>query len=382
MSDLRFVRDLGAEFERLERAGAPSGRQLRRGFGAKLPGRIAMAIALAVPLAIAVLAIALLSVSRDSGRHPATSARPARGLASSGGNCRIPPRTSAASPPMTAGADGMIRASGRVSGVPWQLRVKPGVALPGAIAHGRLLLGADHYGLCSQEPVPVPFGLVNAGSHGIVYGYLTTGGGAFRVTIWSGNTPLASSIAETDFFIGALPRDACAYRALTVTATSTPVTGMPPDISRALDDAAIHLTTTMHFGECRPRALVTAVSERGETQGRSPDAPLAKITAQLRLIASPDAPPHAGAIVWELTHDGLRGINLFAFGLTPGQYGVWLLGPNGHVTALAAVTVKHDEIQGSYDLPAGAGGRRIVVAAQAPGTSGRPGPIVLSATLR
>lgn len=228
----------------------------------------------------------------------------------------------------------------------------------------------------------MPFGLVNAGSHGIVYGYLTTGGGAFRVTIWSGNTPLASSIAETDFFIGALPRDACAYRALTVTATSTPVTGMPPDISRALDDAAIHLTTTMHFGECRPRALVTAVSERGETQGRSPDAPLAKITAQLRLIASPDAPPHAGAIVWELTHDGLRGINLFAFGLTPGQYGVWLLGPNGHVTALAAVTVKHDEIQGSYDLPAGAGGRRIVVAAQAPGTSGRPGPIVLSATLR
>lgn len=382
MSDLRFVRELGAEFDRIERAGAAEyGQRRSRSGTAKLTGRIAMALALAVPLAI--VAVAVLSLSRGAGRHPATSAATHHGLALSGGNCLIPARTSSHAPPMTVGSDGMIRAaSGRISGIAWQLRVKPGTALPGAAEHGRLLLGAEQYGLCSQQSVPVPFGLVNAGARGIVYGYVATGGGSYRITVSAGNTPLTSSVVDTSFFIAALPRQACAYRALTVTATSTRVNGLPPDISRSLDDNAIHLTTTMRFGDCRPRALVGAISERGQTQGRSPNAPLARVTAQLSLIAPPGSHSRARGTVWELTHDGRRGINLFAFGLTPGRYGIWLLGPHDRVTAVAAVTVKHDEILGSYDLPADAGGRQIVVAARPPGQNDGPGAMVLRATLR
>ena len=129
MSDLRFVRDLGAEFERLERAGAPSGRRRRRGLGAKLPGRIAMAIALAVPLAIAVLAIALLSVSRGSGRHPATSARQradSLAAAATAVSRRERPRSS---PPIRPERRDDPRRSAR-PGVPWQLRVKPAWRCP------------------------------------------------------------------------------------------------------------------------------------------------------------------------------------------------------------------------------------------------------------
>ncbi|MGO9496317.1 MAG: hypothetical protein ACLQA5_06340 [Solirubrobacteraceae bacterium] len=70
--------------------------------------------------------------------------------------------------------------------------------------------------------------------------------------------------------------------------------------------------------------------------------------------------------MWELTHDGQRGVSLFAFGLKPGRYGVWLVGPQGGATALGAVSVKHDEILKSYDLPADVRGRQIAVAA-APG---------------
>ena len=91
-----------------------------------------------------------------------------------------------------------------------------------------------------------------------------------------------------------LPRPACAYDTLSVTATSTPVTGLPPDIEHSLDDTATRLTTTIRFGDCRPNALVTAASERGETQGRSPNAPLAKMIAQRTLTAPPvshSAPP-------------------------------------------------------------------------------------------
>jgi hypothetical protein len=384
MSDLRFARELGAEFERIERAGAAGSGRRRVSSGAPLPGRIALAAAVAVPVAIVVVAIALVGIShKHGGHHSTTGVEPAAaGLALSGGNCRIPARTAPHAPPVIGPAGPIRAASGRVSGLAWQLRVKPDTALPGAVAHGRLLLGGVQYGLCSRQLVPVPFGLINAGSHGIIYGYVT-GGGSYHVTVSSGSTPLATRVVDTSFFIAALPRPACAYPALTVTATSTPVTGLPPDITRSLDDDPTQLTTTMRFGACRPHALVTATSESGESQGRKPNAPLATATAQLPLTAPPGSGSRAGGQVWELAHDGQRGVNLFAFGLRPGRYGIWLLGPQGRTTALGAVNVKHDEILKSYDLPAVVRGRQIAVAA-APGRGqlDAPGTIVLRATLR
>ena len=341
MSDLRFVRELGAEFERLERAaGADSGRGRAQSRTARLTGRIAMAVALAVPLAIAGLAIALLSLSRHGGPHATTSAAP--GLALSGGNCRTPAptRPPPGSPPPVTTSDGTIRAAGgRVSGLAWQLRVLPDAELPGGLEHGRLRLGAHEYGLCSQQSVPVPFGLINAGRHGIVYGYVATGGGGYRITISAGSARITAT-AHTLFFIAALPRPACAYHTLSATATSTPVTGLPPDIEHSLDDTATRLTTTIRFGDCRPNALVTAASERGKTQGRSPNASLAKIIAQRTLAPPPGSHSGADGTVWELTHNGQRGIELFAVRLRPGRYGVWLLGPHNQATALAEATVK------------------------------------------
>jgi hypothetical protein len=385
MSDLRFARELGAEFGRLERAGALGSRRRRLSSGARLPGRIALAVAVAVPVAIVVVAIALVGIShKHGGHHSATSVEPAApGLALSGGNCRIPARTAPHPPPVIGPAGPIRAASGRVSGLAWQLRVKPDTALPGAVTHGRLLLGGVQYGLCSRQSVPVPFGLVNAGSHGIVYGYITTGGGSYRVTVSAGNTPLASRVVDTFFFIAALPRSACSYRELSVTAISTDVTGLPPDITRSLDDDPTQLTTTMRFGACRPHALVTATSEHGESQGRNPNAPLATATAQLPLVAPPGSGSRAGGRVWELAHDGQRGVSLFAFGLRSGRYGIWLLGPQGRSTALGAVNVRHDEILKSYDLPADVRGRQIAVAlAPGHGRLDAPGTILLRATLR
>jgi hypothetical protein len=385
MSDLRFARQLGAEFERLERAGASrSGRRRFVSSGAVVTGRIAMVVALAVPVAIVVVAVALLGISRHGGGHPsATGATTPAGLAFSGGNCRVPARTPPHAPPMTAGPDGLIRAaSGRVSGISWELREKPGTALPGSVAHGRLILDGVRYGLCSRQSVPVPFGLVNAGSHAIVYGYVATGGGSYRITVSAGNTTLLTSVANLFFFIHALPRPACTYRTLTITATSTPVIGMPPDITRSLDEDPTRLTTTMQFGACRQHALVTVVSEQGESQGRSPNAPLATATAQVKLTPPPGSDSRASGWVFELAHDGLRGINLLAFGLAPGRYGIWLVGPHGRTTALGADQVKHDEILKSFDLPADVRGSQVLVAAQGPGQVDTPGTTVLRAPLR
>ena len=281
------------------------------------------------------------------------------------------------------GSDGMVRfAGGRVSGIPWQLRVGLGTELHSGIVHGRLDLGGREYGLCSRQSVPVPFGLINAGAHGIVYGYVANGAGSYRITVSAGATPLATSVTDTLFFILALPRPACTFPALSVTATATPVGGLPPDISRSLNDTATRFTTTIGFGDCRPHALVTAVSEGGQSEGRSPNAPLATGIAQVKLIAAPGSHSHAVGTVWELRHGGKLGINLFAGRLRPGRYGVWLFGPNHRATSLASVTVKHNEINGAYDLPSDAGGaRQIVIAAEAPGQRDTPGRIVLSATI-
>ena len=385
MSDLRFVHELGAQFERLERAAAADPRR-RRGpvLTGKLPGQVAMAVALAVPLAIAGLAIAVLSLSRDGGRHPAAGAAAPYGFALSGGNCRIPVRTAPppGTPPTVPASDGMIRAAGgRVSGIAWQLRVTPDAEFPGGIEHGRLRLGGREYGLCSQRSVPVPFGLINAGAHGIVYGYVASGGGGYRITISAGAAQLTSTATHTLFFIAALPRPACAYHALSVTATSTPVTGLPPDIDRSLNDTPTQLTTTMDFGDCRPNAPVTAASEGGQTRGRSPNAPLARGIAQRTLVAPAGSHSRASGTVWELTHNGQYGVNVLGVRLNPGRYGIWLLRPHTRATLLGEATVTH-ELNSSYDLPATAGGaRQIAIASQAPGRTDNPGTIVLRATI-
>jgi hypothetical protein len=383
MSDLRFVRELGAEFERLERAGlGSSGRQRTPTWSGRLPGQLSIALAVAVPVAIALLAIGFASHSHRPAQPSASGDATAYGLTLSGDNCRTPARTAPISerPPGQHVFGGMVRgASGRVAGIAWELLVQANAETLGGTEHGRLRLGGRAYGLCSPRPVPVPFGLINAGPHGVVYGYVM-GGGSFRVTVSAGSAPLASSVTDTNFFILALPRGACSYSALSVTAAATPVTAFPPNIDQSLDANAPHFTTTMRFGDCRPHRLVTAISERGESRGRSPNAPLAHVTGQLKLAPPPGSRSNAGGTVWELTHNGLSGISVLAFGLSPGRYGIWLLEPHNRATAVALLTLRHHELQGSFDLPANAPSvRQLVLAAQRPGQIDTPGRVVLRA---
>ncbi len=108
MSDLRFARELGAEFERIERAGA-----------------------------IVVVAIALVGILRKhGGHHSVTGVEPAADPR----RFRTSIRDRLATP--VEARHGATR----------------------AVAHGRLVLGGVQYGLCRQQSVPVPFGLVNAGN--------------------------------------------------------------------------------------------------------------------------------------------------------------------------------------------------------------------------
>ena len=148
---------------------------------------------------------------------------------------------------------------------------------------------------------------------------------------------------------------------------------MPPDISRSLNEDPTRLTTTMQFGACRPHALVTAESEQGSSQGRSPNAPLATATAQVKLTPPSGSSSRASGWVFELAHDGLRGINLLAFGLTPGRYGIWLVDPHGRTTALGADRVKHDEILKSFDLPADVRGSQVSSRPRGSARPTRPG---------
>ena len=188
--------------------------------------------------------------------------------------------------------------------------------------------------------MPIAFDVINSGSHGIIYGYVAKGG-EYRITVSAGESLLTTAVADGSFFIRALPQSACSYRALAVTATTPPVGGLPPSISRSLNHDAPRFTTTLRFGACRPHHPVTVTAAHGQSQGRSPDAALAHVTARLPLIAPPGSHSHAHGAVQELTHDGHDGISLLTFGLSPGRYGVWLLGPNTSV-ALGVATVNHD----------------------------------------
>jgi hypothetical protein len=272
-------------------------------------------------------------------------------------------------------------AGGRVSGIAWQLRLKPRTEPLGGIQHGRLRLDGRQYGLCDRGSVPVPFGLINAGPHGVLYGYVAAGGGGYRITVSAGSRALARTATDSMFFIRALPRSACSYPVLTVTATSTPVAGMPPAISRSLDDSAPAFTTTMRFGDCRRHALVTPVSEHGQRRGRSPNAPLAHVRAQVPLTVPSRSQSRASGTIWELTHNAQRGVGLLAVRLRPGRYGIWLLTPHKRPVVLGTATITHDELRGAYDLPADTTTAHIVIATRPPGQSNTPGTVVLRATL-
>jgi DNA-binding beta-propeller fold protein YncE len=114
-------------------------------------------------------------------------------------------------------------ASGTAGTQAWSLWARKGVVDPYGIEQGGLVLNGRWYPLCSGELSAGPdgdFDLVDAGAHGIVYGYIQH---PTKVTIRLGNhsprwTPQSVQLPGTTFFILQLPRSACAYHGLAVNA--------------------------------------------------------------------------------------------------------------------------------------------------------------------
>ena len=116
-------------------------------------------------------------------------------------------------------------ASGQVGGQPWSLWSEKGVTGVDGIENGGLVLAGRWYGLCPGPPNPAEFELVDAGSHGVVYGYVANPGN-YAVTLTPGtlSAPLVRPVQGGTFFIGLLPRSACAYSSMVLNATTSSVT--------------------------------------------------------------------------------------------------------------------------------------------------------------
>jgi DNA-binding beta-propeller fold protein YncE len=143
-------------------------------------------------------------------------------------------------------------ASGTAGTQAWSLWARKGVVAPYGIEQGGLVLNGRWYPLCRRELSAGPdgdFDLVDAGAHGIVYGYIQH---PTTVTIRLGNhaprwTPQSVQLPGTTFFIFQLPRSACAYRGLAVNAWQGKHWGGYSNAS---------------FGTCLPSQIVQTGAER------------------------------------------------------------------------------------------------------------------------
>ena len=111
-------------------------------------------------------------------------------------------------------------AGGSVGGLPWSVWAKKGIAAPGGIEQGGVVLNGRWYGLCVEVLMGRPrsiFELIDAGTRGIVYGFIENPQ-RVKITLSSGATtwsPSAVRMTNLTFFISRLPRPACAYHTMT-----------------------------------------------------------------------------------------------------------------------------------------------------------------------
>jgi YVTN family beta-propeller protein len=114
--------------------------------------------------------------------------------------------------------------SGSVGGQPWSLWAKNGVTGVNAIEDGGLVLGGRWYGLCGGFPNRGELELIDAGSHGIAYGFVAFPG-KITVKLTSGGALPAPEVrqvaAGVSFFIGELPQSACSYSTMILNATGS-----------------------------------------------------------------------------------------------------------------------------------------------------------------
>jgi len=156
---------------------------------------------------------------------------------------------------VTAGAHQV--ASGTIAGQSWSLWSKKGQTGANALEDAGLVVDGHAYGLCPGYPNPAELELLNLGKSGIVYGVIGYPGKA-KIKLTTGTigtftpgsalpSPAVRAVNGVSFFIGTLPKSACAYKALELDSTS-------PGVS------AEH---NLGFGGCTSKQIVPITFSQG-----------------------------------------------------------------------------------------------------------------------
>jgi hypothetical protein len=136
-----------------------------------------------------------------------------------------------------------------VAGRAWSLWAKRGVAEPGALVDGGVDLGGRWYGMCAGFPNVLETEFIDAGPHGIAYGYMAMPGRLTLLMAPSGlQSPTIVRLSRASFFIGTLAKSACDYPSVVLQAT-TP------------SGSAIHV---LGFGRCQLGQVVAITSSSGQ----------------------------------------------------------------------------------------------------------------------
>jgi hypothetical protein len=241
----------------------PPGRQRRR--------RQGVVVTVGVLLA-ACVGVGLVLVGTRSGPGTTTSSPPSskhdkHAAADTPGVVTVPNDRSGCAPTTNAPSSGAPAATltstdsevahGTVGGQDWSLWSAPGQTGANGIEDGGLVLSGRAYGLCPGYPNPAELQLIDAGANGVVVGVVGYPGvakvdlsestvGTFEVGT-ALPSPSVQLVDGVSFFIGTLPKSACAYPALELNTTS-------PGVS------AEH---NLGFGSCVANQLVPISASQG-----------------------------------------------------------------------------------------------------------------------
>jgi YVTN family beta-propeller protein len=158
--------------------------------------------------------------------RPATAGGSA-GLPNIEDNCAPGPTNTESGKPASAMTDSSVQvATGTTAGFAWSLRASNASAGVTSVERGGLVVDGRWYGLCPGAPNPAEFELIDAGSTGLVYGYVANPG-SYAIHLSGGiPAPRAMLVRGGTFFIGQLPRPACSYSTVTLNAVHRDMSDM------------------------------------------------------------------------------------------------------------------------------------------------------------
>ena len=150
---------------------------------------------------------------------------------------------------------------GTVDGKSWSLWSKNGQSGATGLEEGSVVVGASAYGDCPGFPNPAELELLDAGSHGIVYGVVGYPGKAqIQLSVGTAGTftegaglptPKETVVKGVSFFIGVLPKSACDYASLELDTSS----------------GGLSSQHNLGFGACHSNSLVPITTSMGDWDG-------------------------------------------------------------------------------------------------------------------